>query len=91
MSYEQLVNTKWNENILEAKRGIGGHCLPKDTVMYHELSKHILPTSTILARFNPTRHTNITSPNKTSLQLFQANKSLLNKELQIKKGAKFQM
>jgi nucleotide sugar dehydrogenase len=43
------VNTKWNENILEARRGIGGHCLPKDTRMYYELSKHILPNSTISA------------------------------------------
>lgn len=43
------VNTKWNENILEAKRGIGGHCLPKDTRMFHELSKHLLPISTVSA------------------------------------------
>ena len=43
------VNTKWNENILEAKSGIGGHCLPKDTRMYRELSKDILPVSTISA------------------------------------------
>lgn len=43
------VNTKWNENILEARKGIGGHCLPKDTKMYYELSKNILPISTISA------------------------------------------
>ena len=24
-------NTKWNIKILEARDGIGGHCLPKDT------------------------------------------------------------
>ena len=35
------VNTKWNENILDARSGIGGHCLPKDTKMYFELSKHL--------------------------------------------------
>jgi nucleotide sugar dehydrogenase len=32
-SFEELryaCNTKWNINILEAKDGIGGHCLPKD-------------------------------------------------------------
>ncbi len=45
----QAINTKWNENILEARNGIGGHCLPKDTRMYHELSKQILPYSTIAA------------------------------------------
>ena len=43
------VNTKWNENLLEARTGIGGHCLPKDTKMYYELSKNILPYSTISA------------------------------------------
>lgn len=43
------VNSKWNENILEAKKGIGGHCLPKDTRMYFELSKHLLPVSIISA------------------------------------------
>ena len=43
------INTKWNENILEAREGIGGHCLPKDSRMYYELSKHVLPYSTISA------------------------------------------
>ena len=41
------VNTKWNENIMEAREGIGGHCLPKDTKMYYELSKHLLPSSIV--------------------------------------------
>jgi nucleotide sugar dehydrogenase len=52
LDFEELrnsINTKWNENILEAKRGIGGHCLPKDTKMYYELSKHLLPDSIISA------------------------------------------
>jgi len=52
LSFEELraaVNSKWNENILEAIKGIGGHCLPKDTKMYLELSKHVLPSSTIEA------------------------------------------
>lgn len=33
LSFDELrnaCNTKWNVNILEAKEGIGGHCLPKD-------------------------------------------------------------
>lgn len=45
----QAINSKWNENVLEARAGIGGHCLPKDTKMFFELSKHILPCSTIAA------------------------------------------
>ncbi|MGE5555126.1 MAG: NAD(P)-binding domain-containing protein [Methanocella sp.] len=52
LNFDQLreaVNTKWNENLLEAREGIGGHCLPKDTQMFYELSKHLLPNSTIAA------------------------------------------
>jgi nucleotide sugar dehydrogenase len=45
----EAVNTKWNENIMEARNGIGGHCLPKDTKMYYELSKHLMPSSIISA------------------------------------------
>jgi len=32
------LNTKWSVNILEARKGIGGHCLPKDTKMFLESS-----------------------------------------------------
>ncbi|MCW4017506.1 MAG: potassium transporter TrkA [Candidatus Bathyarchaeota archaeon] len=52
MSFDELreaVNSKWNENVLEAKQGIGGHCLPKDTHMFFELSKQILPYSIVNA------------------------------------------
>jgi nucleotide sugar dehydrogenase len=52
LDFEELrmaVNTKWNENLLEARQGIGGHCLPKDTQMYYGLSKHLLPSSIIAA------------------------------------------
>jgi UDP-glucose 6-dehydrogenase len=52
LNFEELraaVNSKWNENVLEARDGIGGHCLPKDTKMYLELLKHVLPYSTIEA------------------------------------------
>lgn len=31
------VNTKWNIEMKEAKEGIGGHCLPKDTLMINNL------------------------------------------------------
>ncbi len=52
LNFEELraaINSKWNENVLEAREGIGGHCLPKDTKMFFELSKHLLPSSTIAA------------------------------------------
>lgn len=32
------INSKWNVKILEARDGIGGHCLPKDARMYIELA-----------------------------------------------------
>jgi UDP-N-acetyl-D-mannosaminuronic acid dehydrogenase len=35
------LNTKWNVNILEPREGIGGHCLPKDTLMFLQSSKSI--------------------------------------------------
>jgi UDP-N-acetyl-D-mannosaminuronic acid dehydrogenase len=52
LAFEELraaVNSKWNENILEAKQGIGGHCLPKDTRMYYELSRQVFPASIVNA------------------------------------------
>jgi len=55
LNFDELraaVNSKWNENILEAIAGIGGHCLPKDTQMYLEISKHALPSSIIQAAVN---------------------------------------
>jgi UDP-N-acetyl-D-mannosaminuronic acid dehydrogenase len=43
------LNTKWNVNLLEPRDGIGGHCLPKDTKMFLESSKHSSGRSKILA------------------------------------------
>jgi UDP-N-acetyl-D-mannosaminuronic acid dehydrogenase len=43
------VNTKWNIKVLEAKDGIGGHCLPKDSQMYLDMSKNYLPSNLIEA------------------------------------------
>lgn len=43
----RAVNSKWNVEILEARQGIGGHCLPKDTRMYFELSKRVQPSAII--------------------------------------------
>jgi len=50
LDFEELrraINSKWNVEILEARRGIGGHCLPKDTRMYFELSRRSLPSAII--------------------------------------------
>jgi len=35
------LNTKWNVDILEPRKGIGGHCLPKDTRMFLNSSQRI--------------------------------------------------
>jgi UDP-N-acetyl-D-mannosaminuronate dehydrogenase len=35
------LNTKWNVKILEPRDGVGGHCLPKDTIMFLQSSKSI--------------------------------------------------
>jgi UDP-N-acetyl-D-mannosaminuronic acid dehydrogenase len=43
----KAVNTKWNIQILEAREGIGGHCLPKDSQMLLNLSKGLLESSII--------------------------------------------
>jgi UDP-N-acetyl-D-mannosaminuronic acid dehydrogenase len=50
MNFDELraaVNTKWNVKILEPKQGIGGHCLPKDSQIYVNLSKHALTSSIV--------------------------------------------
>lgn len=50
LSFEELraaINSKWNVKILEARQGINGHCLPKDSHMYLELSREIEATSII--------------------------------------------
>ena len=41
----QAVNSKWNINILEAKDGIGGHCLPKDSQMLLNISQGFVQNS----------------------------------------------
>lgn len=33
------INTKWNVKILDARDGIGGHCLPKDSQMFLNTTK----------------------------------------------------
>jgi len=45
----KAINTKWNIKVLEAKDGIGGHCLPKDSQMFLDFSKNIVPHSLLEA------------------------------------------
>jgi UDP-N-acetyl-D-mannosaminuronic acid dehydrogenase len=50
LNFEELrdaINTKWNEGLLEARAGIGGHCLPKDSQMYLHLASQVLDQSLI--------------------------------------------
>jgi UDP-N-acetyl-D-mannosaminuronic acid dehydrogenase len=50
MDFDELrnaINTKWNVKVLEAREGIGGHCLPKDSQMFLNLSKNLLEVSII--------------------------------------------
>lgn len=46
---KNAINTKWNIKILDAKDGIGGHCLPKDSQMFLDFSRNVLVTSLIRA------------------------------------------
>jgi nucleotide sugar dehydrogenase len=49
-SFDELrgaVNSKWNVKVLEARQGIGGHCLPKDSQMYLDLLDKVTETSII--------------------------------------------
>jgi len=43
------VNTKWNVEVLEARQGIGGHCLPKDAQVYLDLCRRA-PFSSIIEK-----------------------------------------
>lgn len=46
----EACNTKWNINLLEARNGVGGHCLPKDIHYLGSLTKHnlLLKAATIV-------------------------------------------
>lgn len=45
----QAVNTKFNIEMPEARRGIGGHCLPKDTRYLLNLARKLgVPTDIIV-------------------------------------------
>jgi UDP-N-acetyl-D-mannosaminuronic acid dehydrogenase len=75
LSYQELhdaVNTKWNEGLLEARAGIGGHCLPKDSQMYLNnatpVLKHSLITAAKLIDQEYRRHIDL---NREKLQMKQ--------------------
>jgi UDP-N-acetyl-D-mannosaminuronic acid dehydrogenase len=44
----EAVNSKWNVKLLEARNGINGHCLPKDSRMYSDLVTKFLSVESIL-------------------------------------------
>ena len=72
LDFEELrgaINSKWNTKILEARDGIGGHCLPKDTQMFFGLAKNILPFSTLAAAIQSDRLYQMTLPKKDYFQL----------------------
>jgi UDP-N-acetyl-D-mannosaminuronic acid dehydrogenase len=51
LSYSTLreaVNSKWNIKLLEARDGINGHCLPKDSHMYSDLVTKFLSVDSII-------------------------------------------
>jgi len=51
LSYTTLrkaVNSKWNIELLEAREGINGHCLPKDSHMYSDLVTKFLSVDSII-------------------------------------------
>jgi UDP-N-acetyl-D-mannosaminuronic acid dehydrogenase len=52
IDFEELresINTKWNIKVLDAKDGIGGHCLPKDSQMFLDFSRNSVVTCMIRA------------------------------------------
>ena len=52
IDFEELrdsINTKWNIKVLDARDGIGGHCLPKDSQMFLDFSRNSVVTSMVRA------------------------------------------
>lgn len=53
LNFDELrkaCNTKWNIEVLEARNGIGGHCLPKDVRYFASLSRgSVMPKAAIEA------------------------------------------
>ena len=63
----RAVNTKWNTKILEAQQGIGGHCLPKDSQMFLDFSKNIMPHSLLeTAKMVDKRYRTHVSPHQST-------------------------
>ena len=52
VNFEELresINTKWNIKVLDARDGIGGHCLPKDSQMFLDFSRNSVVASMVRA------------------------------------------
>ena len=55
--WREAMNTKWNVNLPEARKGIGKECLPKDTLFLTELDgKAFLVTGAIKANTRYVKH-----------------------------------
>ncbi len=69
---QAAINSKWNIKILEARDGIGGHCLPKDTKLFFGLEKNLLPTSIVHAAIESDRLYRCNLTKEEDLQFFVA-------------------
>jgi len=63
------INSKWNVKILAAKQGIGGHCLPKDTQMYLDLSQRVMKTSLINSAKEVDKHYKVSVARRPDLTI----------------------
>ena len=77
LSFDELrgaINSKWNIKILEAKEGIGGHCLPKDSQMFLNLEKNLIESSIIDAakKIDKTYRLHITKMSHSAQTMKQA-------------------
>ena len=87
LDFEELrgaINSKWNTKILEARDGIGGHCLPKDTQMFLDLEKTILPFSTLAAAIQSDRLYQMNIPKKDDFQVIFPETYLSQKQSVVK-------
>jgi nucleotide sugar dehydrogenase len=79
LSFDELrnaVNTKWNAEILEARHGIGGHCLPKDSQMYLNQTKDIIGESLVkVAKKIDVDYRRFLTQNRPPLTIKQSNEA----------------
>lgn len=68
------INTKWNIEILEPRKGIGGHCLPKDSDMFLSFAGDVLDSS-LIKTAKKIDHQYRLKVNPLSLELQQINET----------------